>query len=60
MTEERLKLVLEQQKRCDELQLVFHDPDGPYSGVVDETVPQGMHEKGRNGFNLAVCLIILN
>lgn len=47
MTEERQWLVLEQQKRCDELQLVFHDPDGPYLGVVDETVPQAMPEFSR-------------
>lgn len=33
---------------------MFHDPDGPYLGVVNETVSQGMPEKGMNGFNVAV------
>jgi hypothetical protein len=56
MNEERTRLVLKQQKRCGELQLVFHDQCGPYSGVVDETVPQGMPEKGKKGLNLAVYL----
>jgi hypothetical protein len=51
MNEERTMLVLKQQKRCGELQLVFHDQCGPYSGVVDETVPQGMPEKGKKGLN---------
>jgi hypothetical protein len=51
MNEERTRLVLKQQKRCGELQLVFHDQCGPYSGVVDETVPQGMPEKGKKGLN---------
>lgn len=52
MNEERQRLVLKQQRRFGELLLVFPNPDEPYLGVVDEIVPQGMPEKGKNGFKL--------
>ena len=35
--EEKLKLAQEQQKKCDEPQLVFHGLDEPLQGVADET-----------------------
>ena len=42
MDEAKLKMAQEQQKRCGELQLLFHGQDGPLLEVIDEIELQGM------------------
>jgi hypothetical protein len=47
MDKVKLKMAQEQQKRCGELQLLFHGQDGPLLEVTDEKELQGMPARNK-------------